>query len=527
MILKKILCLISALCVALCAVGCRSNTDGSSSLPSDLQIGGATREYFSVLCCYSDSFNPYTAETEINRNLSRLIFDPLLKLDNNYEPIYCLAQSVEMNGTALTVRLKNATFTDGSAVAAADVVYSYNLARASGTVYATQLGTVASAVAADGMTVVFNLKRYDPYFERLLDFPILKSGSDKRTDIDDVVLPPIGSGRYYPSDDGTRLIRNDQYFAKKSNITEIRLINSPDAASVSHYVEVGATDFYYTDISDGNIVRMSGKKLDINLNQLVYIGINQTYGQLNERNMRYAIAAAIDRTEICSLAFYNNAQPATGFFPSYFKDAASVQTLEKTANLQITVENLEKIGYNKTNDAGLRINSSGNSAVYTLLVNRENASRVAAANLIAQQLSRAGLSIRVVAKSTAEYIADLQSGNFQLYLGEIRVPANMDLSALVMPAGGAAYGIPATSVAPDGTPIPNPIVQTVNAFYSGTASISDTAGVLITEMPSVPVCYRGGLLFYDNAIGLSSGEDVSASRSDIFLSCEDYLINKK
>ena len=68
----------------------------------------------------------------------------------------------------------------------------------------------------------------------------------------------------------TKLTVNTKYYGGSLNINEIRLINAPDSESVSHYVEVGAADMYYSDISDGNIVRMSGKKVSINLNRDVY-----------------------------------------------------------------------------------------------------------------------------------------------------------------------------------------------------------------------------------------------------------------
>lgn len=524
--MKKLFSAFLSLILILTLAGCTSSEDGTSSDVGVTAGDTARRVHMNMLCCYADSFNPYTASSEINRNLSRLIFDPILKLDNNYEPVYCLAESVVIDGTVCTVKLKNTYFTDGTPLTASDVVYSYNLARASSTIYSANLYEVVSVSAPDSLTVIFNLKRHDPLFERLLDFPILKTDSDKRTDVDGVVLPPIGGGRYYPSEDGTKLIRNDGYYGKKSEISEIKLINSPDSDSVSHYVEVGATDFYYTDISDGQIVRMSGQKVDINLNQLVYIGINHAYGQLGERNMRYAIAAAIDRAEICSSAYYNNAVAANGFFPPYFKETAPVQTLQSSADMQITVENLEKIGYNSLNGQGYRVNSSGNYPSYTLLVNSENRSRVSAAKCIAEQLGNAGFKITVIEKNLADYTAALQNGDFQLYIGEVRILANMDMSAIAVTGGSAAYGITPPAPNEDGTPSVDIVAASIEALYSGSGTVTDTAGVLITEMPVIPVCYRNGLLFCNNNIKLSSGENISASRSDIFFSAEDFVYKK-
>jgi peptide/nickel transport system substrate-binding protein len=253
--------------------------------------------------------------------------------------------------------------------------------------------------------------------------------------------------------------------------------------------------------------------------------------------MRYALATALDRAAICSTAFYNNAKPASGFFPPYFKDTDAVQTLQNSSNLQITVENLEKIGYNRLNEVGYRINSVGTPLTFTLLVNRENRSRALAARLIAEQMASSGISIKVLERSAADYNAAISSGNFQLYLGEMRMLGNMDISSLVIPGGSAAFGVVdsriiETPITDPAAPPPepqtvSPITDAINAFYSGNSSIADVAGVLLTEMPVIPICFRNGLLFCDNSLGSTEGK-ISASRSDIFLSAEDWIckINK-
>ena len=42
-----------------------------------------------------------------------------------------------------------------------------------------------------------------------------------------------------------------------------------------------------------------------------------------------------------------------------------------------------------------------------------------------------GISVRVAEKSFADYTAALSSGNFQLYLAEVAITPNMDISSLV------------------------------------------------------------------------------------------------
>ncbi|MEE1238501.1 MAG: ABC transporter substrate-binding protein [Acutalibacteraceae bacterium] len=543
-IFKKIIALLVVIMLLLLS-GCRGNTDNtSSSLPADF-VGDSSseRDYITLLYSASDTFNPYTATTDSNRQLCKLIYEPLLKLDNEFNISYSLAERVELNDKECTVTLKSISFSDGSQLTADDVVYSFNLAKNSSTEYGYKLYAAESASANGLRTVVFRLSKADPYFTNLLDFPILKKGSDKATTSDSVVLPPVGCGRYKVDDSLTKLTLNDESIrnAAEYSIKEIRLIDAPDSESLSHYVEIGAADMHYSDISDGNILRMSGKKVDININHLVYIGVNQSYGDLAKNELRQAISSAIDRTAVCRDGYYNNAIAATGFFNPLWEPVKSVQNIETTANQEITIENLEKIGYNSVGDKGIRQKSSGTRLQFDMLVNKENRMRVAAAQLVANQLTNFGIKINIVEKSYADYITALSSGNFQLYFAEVALTPNMDLSSLVAEGGSAAYGVKKndktevtgsseTSDA-EGVSDTESIVETeetgataaelIEGLYSGKNTVADVASVLQTEMPLIPVCYRTGVLFYNDNI-----ENVNdSSVSDIYFSIESYKYN--
>ena len=195
--------------------------------------------------------------------------------------------------------------------------------------------------------------------------------------------------------------------------------------------------------------------------------------------------------------------------------------------MQITIENLNKIGYNSVDDKGYRINSRGKHLAFKLLVNSENLFRVSAAHTIADQLEAAGIEITVVEKPFDQYLQDLTSGNFQLYLGEISILQNMDLSPLVVKGGSAAFGVglseadtATTPTDPNSPPVTDPVAESLAAFYEGRIPISDVAGILLTEMPQIPICYRKSILFYSDSI---SG--LKASESDVYFNIESYSYN--
>ncbi len=510
--MKKFLAFLMAGVLLLSLSACKNGDENPQNPQSNNSGQQIKNEYVTLLYSTSDSFNPYEAITDQNRQLSKLLFEPLVSLDNEFNAVQVLAKNIVTEGTVCTVTLKNVTFSDGTPLTAGDVVYSYNIAKKSSSIYASKLYSVKSASATATDTVVFNLLKADPYFENLLIFPILKSGSDKILDADSVKQVPIGTGRYIFNDNKTELVRNLQYHGEKGSISKIRLINAPDGESISHYVEIGATDLYFNDISDGEIIRMSGEKQDINLNNLVYIGINHSVGDLNQSLLRQAFSSGINREAICSDAYYNNALSATGFFSPVWDAVKSVQNIQTLGNSQITIENLEEIGYNSLDAEGVRRNG-GNSLRFTLLVNSENRSRVIAAELIASQLKEYGIKLSVIKVGFDKYKERLQSGDFQLYLGEVNITENMDISSLVIEGGSVAYGVKNTvyDVAEGEAPIANS-ADIIEAFYSSKAEITDVVSALQTEMPIIPVCYRTGVLFSKN--GIKTGG--SASQNNIY-----------
>lgn len=512
--MKKIIAVFLALILLLGLCACNKNNAGGQPSSSTSE----TEESFplSLLYCESDTVNPYTAVTNINVQLCQLIFDPLFKVDNSFEPINCLAESFELADKTCHVVIKNATFSDMTNVTADDIVYSFNLAKNSNTAYKAQLKGVVSCTAKDIKTVTFTLSKADPYFVNLLDFPIIKKDSDKQTTSDGAIIPPVGCGRFIFNETLKTLSPNVRYHGAKNKVSEIKLINAPDSESVSHYVEVGATDIYYTSLNDGEILQMSSKKVSVPLNNLIYIGVNQNYAPLSNVYLRYAISAAIDRTRISNVAYYTNAVPATGIFHPNFADASKYQTIEKTANSKISIENLEKIGYNRE-DAGKKIS-------LTVLVNRENTFRVSTAELICEQLRSVGINASVIKTSYSDYKARLSSGNFQLYVGEVRILNNMDVSNLIVPGGSAAFGVKEDTLTQEDKQTTetvnnySKISDIVNGFYSGKNTLADIVTASQTQMPIIPICFRNGLLFHNEDI---SG-DITAVVSDVFFSIAEF-----
>lgn len=541
--LLKVLCLV--LCSVLFLVSCSgaNNTDVNSDTDNSVD-DTAKNANLRLIYSANDSLNPYLAVTDENAQVSLLMFDPLIKLDGNFNPVNILAESIEKEDAKIKIKLKNAVFTDQSSLTSEDVVFSYELAKQSKTKYAYQLKNVVSCTAVSGSEVEFVFSKNDPYAVNLLDFPIIKKGSESRTDEDNVALPPIGCGRYYFDAKTESLIANEQHYSGTASVSSIALLNSPDKEAIDHNVSVGAVDVYYTDLSSEQITRMSGKRTSVNLNNLVYLGANMSEDSiLSNVHLRYAVSAAISREEIAKDAYYQNAVVATGIFSPNFEPSKQYQTLQKSADKQIVVVNLSEIGYNTFDSEGFAVNSKGKRLTLSILVNEESSYKKLAATLLAKQLSNAGIYTTVTAVPYAEYIARLSRGEFSLYIAETLLLNNMDITELVCEGGSAAYGVknPKVAESTDSTESTVPDTNTptepqqpsedtndincekiLQSFYKGECDIGSVCTIFESQLPIIPVVYKTGILFYSNRIETEPIGTVS----DIFFSLENFSVTE-
>ena len=545
--MKKKTCILLIFAILSVMLSACGGTKTSGGKKEETVAKSGTRK-FTLMYCYNDSFNPYSAKTKMNKELSLLMYDPLIKLDENFKPVNYLADSVTVEGSTCTVRLKNAAFSDGSTVTAADVAYSFGKAKESQTKYAARLASAVSCTAADSATVVFKSDKVDPYFANMLDFPVIKSGSDNLKDQNNLELPPIGCGRYIIDTANECLNANESHYIKVPQIKKISLINTPDLEAMDHNLEIGAVSLYYSDLADGNVIRMSGKNSNVLLNNFVYLGINMDKkNMLSNEKLRYAVSAAINRNKVVSSAYFGNARVANSPYNPAFEDAKRNQNAENSENLDVVLANLKEIGYNNKDSEGYYIDAGGKRLSISLLCNSDNKRRSDAAELIVSQLNKAGIAATLKSVSYEEYSALIAAKNFDMYIAETEIPQNMDFSAIVTKGAALAFGFSADAqpqtdggtAQTDGSAgqADNAAGQTDDAaaqadaptvieeatgkaladFYAGNVSLTDVIAAFNLEMPVIPVCYRTGYVVYSRNIT----DEIKSSVSDIFFGFEN------
>lgn len=528
--------------------GCNEadNTQSDGAFYDSAQTSKKTSETISLLYSSKDSLDPYTCVTEQNADLSQLIFDPLLIIDNQYEIEYRLAKNVEVSNNVCTIKLINAKFSDGSSVTADDVVFSFNKAKNSKTTrHSAALKYASYATANDTTTVVISLKRNDPYFANLLTFPIMKKGSDQLKDTDNQSLVPIGAGRYVFDNQTATLTLNPNYYGAVSVIKTIETVDCPDTESVTQAINSGMVDHYFSDLSGNTIPKMNGTSLSIAQNRIVFLGINSKNPQLSNSLFRQAISSAIDRQEICKSAYYGYASPALGPVPTIWSQAEGMLSIQSSSNAEISKNNIELAGYTKKDKDGFYLLKNDSPITFTLLVNANNNSRSLAADMISKTLANVGIKIKIKSVNETQYYAMLRSGSYDLFLGEIRYEDNMDLSGIIsiesaskllpnstsseenISTSSKISSKPTISVSSDVSDnlsnssaeeivVPGEITLTTidayNGFYNGNYSLQDLITAFNAELPVIPICFKNGMVIYSDKFG--SG--ITPSKTELF-----------
>ncbi len=521
------------ICIAFLFSGCKvasnkGSTEGNEGTNVQSQVkeevkqeSEKTKQTFSVACSITDSFNPFNALTPLNRNLATLLYEPLISLDNSFTPQYRLASKVTVKGKTATVTLREAYFSDGSSVTADDVVYCANKAMDGETRYSYSLEDVESVSAASYNTVVFTLKKEDPYFINQLDFPIFKKNTDKKTSSDNIEIPPVSSGMYVIDTAEQKLKVNKYYYGQTPTVKTINLINTPDGEALEHNLQIGNITYHYSDLSDCKLLQVRGKYKKVNSNNLVYLGTNMASGHLANCDMRQVVSAALDREAICEGAYYQNAVPTSNVFhPDWAKGNNITAINQNSINENVYLALLDKIGYNTKDKSGYYVNSAGERLSLTLVCYKENSWRMAAADLIKKQLKVAGIDVNIKRYDWSDYTYAVKNGHFDMYLAEVCIGNNMDISQLVTKGGSAAYGVSysdknknndtssETQSGEDLTELQkqeqkDPAGDTARAvanMYKGEATVTEVATAFLGEMPIIPICYRTGMVSYTSGV---------------------------
>ena len=124
-----------------------------------------------------DNINPLITDNKDIINLSTLLYEPLLKITQDYKIENGLAAEwSKLDATTYLVKLKdNVKWEDGTQVTGSDVKFTIEKLQEGKSVYSDNVQNVKSVEIIDGNTIRLVLKKEEPFFEYNLIFPIVSS----------------------------------------------------------------------------------------------------------------------------------------------------------------------------------------------------------------------------------------------------------------------------------------------------------------------------------------------------------------
>ncbi len=471
---------VSAFILVVCAMltlascGQHNNTDQSAESSSgsvstgaesiaepDAQTNPFTLAYYSA-----EGLHPYTCDNAANQTITGLIYEPLFEISDSFEAEPCLALKCTVNVTSAsgpvteegntdetgredqsdggetekeknkrskiagetvcTIELRDdVKFSNGETMTASDVVYSLEQAAKSGSIYADRLSDVKTVRASGSNTVEITLDAANAAFETLLDIPIVCIDTGRNA-------IPDGTGPYQVQEKNgkaKKLVKNSRWWQGKQLPTEeVKLYAAEDSDMLIFGFGSGAVSVVATDITGTGSLTYTGEYdvVDYPTTNLIYVGCNTRSGPCQSRSFRQMLNYAFDRETLSVKMLSGHAQ-------------AAVLPVSPKSNLY-DEKLAEKYDCSEEKAKELLQEATYYGLTLRLIVNSESTFKTAFAAELKKELEAVGINVEVKELAWSDFSEALDSREFDLYLGEVKLTADFDITELVSENGNLNYG---------------------------------------------------------------------------------------
>lgn len=392
-----------------------------------------------------DTINPILSNNQSVQNVSKLIYDSLLNISQDYKIQAGLANEVsKVNATTYLVKLRdNVKFSDGTILEASDVQFTIDQLKQEGmnSIYTNNVKNIIQIDVVDEHTLRIILNEEVPFFEYNLIFPILSrkyfEGEDFKTTNKNNA--PIGTGRFkIASNDDKKIIlnKNSEWWNIENSNTNLETIEINKYATVSEkYNEFKAGNIDLLHTTNINFEQYAGT-IGYSVKEIIgkrtdFLAMNTQNNVLSNIEVRQAINYAINKQNIISSIFNNKYY--TSNFPldfgsyAYKNDAISNEYSQDNAQSVLVGNGWEF----KQNSWRKSINYYQRRINLNLVVNESNVERVNVAENIKTQLEEIGIKIDIIKASDAQYYRYLENKNYDMILTGIYHSNSPDLTAFL------------------------------------------------------------------------------------------------
>lgn len=387
-----------------------------------------------------ESLNPYDCMALSNRTVLSLLYEPLFAVNADFQATPYLCESLVSSGDGRTHTLtlrQGVTFSDGSALTAADVVASIQAAKNSD-YYGGRLANVTSVEAAGDLQLSITTATACGSLSSLLNIYVVQAAT-----VNDTI--PMGSGPYRC--DGTQLLRTDWWRKTVPPVQEetIALVSVESAADIRDRFEQGDIALVCADPNAGTQLtyHTDYELWNNNTTVLQYLSFNLSSPAFAYTPVRKAVTHVLDRDELIAdtaLGFATPVTlPASSRWEGYDSKLAAQYGFDEAA-FDAILESSEIRDYDGDGVLELYTEDGTQPLKGTLLVCNSSEQRTAAAQMVVDALNSRGFDLTLSSVDYDEYVYALRNGNYDLYYGEVRLQPDFDLSDFFDTSGNLSYG---------------------------------------------------------------------------------------
>lgn len=506
--------------------GCSKTTD-FFSYQNDSQVKYKVAEKAYLAMGRLKTMNPVLSKDKDVYFINKLIYNSLFKLDESLLAQNDLAQSyVYDNGKKrITVKIKSTVkWSNGEYLTGDDVKFSIEAYKkaANSSLYASQVNNIDS-ISVDGDRVMIQFKSGHDMSLENLTFPIISKNQFR--DINEAIkinekYIPLGTGPYcvesYNPYSELRLKGNEFYAGDQPKNTLIFKVVPSDGETINliepNLISVAFSEKITRDVDFANLDTNINSYLS---NEVEWVGFNLSKAPTNNKQFRQAIATAIDTKTIMETGYLGNGVLCDSiYYPGYWgiENTGSLFKYDRDSAVKL----LKKSGYLDRNSDGLLEDKYGNKLSITILVNKDNNSRVTAAEIIKKSLDKMKIETKILSLEGANYTNAIMGRNFDIYIGGGKMGENYDLRSLLKSYNGNPAGYQNQT-----------IDKYLNQIKSGISneekinSFKKLKAILADEIPYYPLVYKT----YGVITSKAFNGTVKPVFNDIYVGAEEWTYN--
>lgn len=444
------------------------------------------------------TLNPVTSKDRDVYYLNKLLYRSLFQLDETLKAREDLVRSFQLDegSRTLTLELKeDARWADGSPIRPEDVQFTieaYKRASYTGqTLYQTQVAPIIQ-VRIQGESVMIRYGRENEFSLEDLTFPILNQKSFR--DINqalkaDIGMLPMTSGPYkivsFNPYSELILEGNKEYSGEVPGNQLVFRIIPKESENLNlidpNLITVAFSEKLTRDVDYSNLKADMESFLS---NEVEWIGFNTTRPPFNSKEMRKAIALAVNTEEILDYSYYGNGVLTDSlYYPGYWglENKGDSYPYDPTETLEI----LKRLNYQDRNGDGILEDGEEKNLSLEILINEGNESRLLASEQIAEDLRKDGFEVTIRKEPQDVYLRSLQSLNYDIYLGGAKMGENYDLRSLLRSYNGnpSGYANPDVDGALD-------VLRSMKDSEAKMTAYKKVKSILQEELPYYPLVYK-------------------------------------